>query len=105
MRAIDATEETLDLALHGLSLMDAAEAIVRAKERIRSVRVVVNEEHMFPSRGRTRSAALQLLIDTQHPFGRDREHRPRADGVSECLGRFGQRRPVVKACEQQHEVA
>lgn len=64
IRAIDASRESIDIAIHGLALREVAAALVRAKKRGVKVRIVMNQTHVFPEKPRdTRSAEVQQLID------------------------------------------
>jgi phosphatidylserine/phosphatidylglycerophosphate/cardiolipin synthase-like enzyme len=64
IRAIDATRETLDIAVHGLALRDVAAALSRAKARGVRVRIVMNQSHVFPEKERDRrEAEVQQLLD------------------------------------------
>lgn len=66
VNAIDKTEKTLDLALHGLSLPNVAEALVRAKQRGVKIRILINASHVFPEKkDHNRSPEIQLLIDNK----------------------------------------
>ena len=57
--AIDDASETVEVALYGFTLTNVAEALVRAKERGVSVRIVINQKHAFVRR----SEEIQYLID------------------------------------------
>lgn len=64
IRAIDATRETLEIAIHGLALREVAAALKRAKDRGVRVRIVMNQSHIFPEKERDRrEAEVQLLLD------------------------------------------
>ncbi|MFA5138498.1 MAG: phosphatidylserine/phosphatidylglycerophosphate/cardiolipin synthase family protein [Elusimicrobiota bacterium] len=64
IRAIDAAQETVEVALHGIALESLAEALVRAKERGVRVRVVMNRSHVYPEKpGRKVAPEVQMLID------------------------------------------
>lgn len=64
IRAIDAAQASIDIAIHGLALREVAAALVRAKQRGVRVRVVMNQTHVFPEKPReTRSPEVQQLID------------------------------------------
>lgn len=64
IRAIDAAQTSIDIAIHGLALREVAAALVRAKNRGVKVRVVMNQTHVFPEKPRDkRSAEVQQLID------------------------------------------
>lgn len=62
--AIDATRETLEIAIHGLALREVAAALSRAKARGVRVRIVMNQSHVFPEKERDRrEAEVQQLLD------------------------------------------
>ncbi|MBI5622137.1 MAG: hypothetical protein HY924_00015 [Elusimicrobia bacterium] len=61
VKAIDASKTSVEAALFGFSLVDVGEALVRAKARGVSVRVVFNQNHVFPERTRTKE--VQYLLD------------------------------------------
>ena len=62
--AIDASRESIDLALHGLALSEFMDALSRAKERGVRVRLVMNRHHVYPEKpGQRRSREVQRLID------------------------------------------
>lgn len=62
--AIDATRETLELAIHGLALREVAAALSRAKARGVRVRIVMNQSHVFPEKERDRrETEVQQLLD------------------------------------------
>lgn len=62
--AIDASNVSIDIAIHGLALREVAAALVRAKKRKVKIRVVMNQTHVFPEKPRdTRSQEIQLLMD------------------------------------------
>lgn len=62
--AIDAARDTLDVAVHGIGLREAAEALLRAKARGVRLRVVMNETHAWPRKpGEKRSPEVQALLD------------------------------------------
>lgn len=64
IRAIDAANTSIDIAIHGLALREVAAALVRAKKRGVKIRVVMNQTHVFPEKQRdTRTAEVQLLMD------------------------------------------
>ncbi len=64
VRAIDASRTSIDIAIHGLALREVAAALVRAKKRDVTVRIVMNQTHVFPEKPRdTRSPEVQLLMD------------------------------------------
>ncbi|MEK7233940.1 MAG: phospholipase D-like domain-containing protein [Elusimicrobiota bacterium] len=64
IRAIDATNVSIDIAIHGLALREIAAALVRAKTRRVAVRIVMNQTHVFPEkRDGKRSPEVQLLLD------------------------------------------
>lgn len=64
IRAIDAAQVSIDVAIHGLALREVASALVRAKQRGVRVRVVMNQTHVFPEKPRdARSPEVQLLMD------------------------------------------
>lgn len=61
---IDASRETLDVAVHGLQLREVGEALARAKARGVRVRIVMNETHVWPRKpGEKRSPEVQALLD------------------------------------------
>ncbi len=62
IRAIDATQKTLDIAIYELALPALRDALVRAKTRGVAVRVVMDEGHMYPQKG-TRTPEVQSLVD------------------------------------------
>ncbi|MBI5883882.1 MAG: hypothetical protein HZB91_12355 [Elusimicrobia bacterium] len=61
VKAIDASKTSVEAALFGFSLIEVGEALVRAKARGVAVRVVFNQNHVFPERTRTKE--VQYLID------------------------------------------
>lgn len=62
--AIDATRETLDLALLEVMHRDLVEAVVRARDRGVRVRIVMDSMHVYPEKpGQHRSPEVQRLID------------------------------------------
>jgi phosphatidylserine/phosphatidylglycerophosphate/cardiolipin synthase-like enzyme len=62
--AIDATKETLDLALLEVMHKELLEAVVRARDRGVKVRIVMDSMHVYPEKeGQHRSAEIQRLID------------------------------------------
>lgn len=64
IRAIDAAQDSIDIAIHGLALREIAAALVRAKNRGVKVRIVMNQAHVFPEKPRDkRSPEVQQLID------------------------------------------
>jgi phosphatidylserine/phosphatidylglycerophosphate/cardiolipin synthase-like enzyme len=64
IRAIDATQTTLDIAIHGLALREVSAALTRAKKRGVKIRIVMNQTHVFPEKPRdVRSPEVQALID------------------------------------------
>lgn len=64
IRAIDATRETLEIAIHGLALREVAAALERAKRRGVRVRIVMNQSHVFPEKERDRrEPEVQRLLD------------------------------------------
>ncbi len=64
IRAIDAADTSIDIAIHGLGLREIAAALVRAKKRGVKIRIVMNQTHLFPEKPRdTRTAEVQLLMD------------------------------------------
>jgi len=64
IRAIDASQVSIDLAIHGLGLRDLAAALVRAKARGVRVRIIMNQTHIFPEKQRDqRTPEVQLLMD------------------------------------------
>lgn len=64
IRAIDAAQTSIDIAIHGLALREVAAALVRAKSRGVKIRVIMNQTHVFPEKPReTRSPEVQTLID------------------------------------------
>lgn len=64
IRAIDATQGTLELAIHGLALREVAAALKRAKDRGVRVRIVMNQSHVFPEKERDRRLPeVQMLLD------------------------------------------
>ncbi len=64
IKAIDATQDTLEIAIHGLALREVAAALKRAKDRGVRIRIVMNQTHVFPEKERdTRSPEVQMLLD------------------------------------------
>jgi len=64
IRAIDAANTSIDVAIHGLGLREVAAALLRAKKRGVKIRVVMNQTHVFPEKPRdTRTAEVQMLMD------------------------------------------
>ncbi|TBR17215.1 hypothetical protein EPO15_17385 [bacterium] len=64
VQVIDASRETLDVAIHGLQLREVAAALARAKARGVRVRIVMNETHVWPRKpGEKRSPEVQALLD------------------------------------------
>ncbi len=64
IRAIDAAQVSIDVAIHGLALREVAAALVRAKNRGVKVRILMNQTHVFPEKPRDkRSPEVQQLID------------------------------------------
>lgn len=64
IRAIDAAQVSIDIAIHGLALRDIAAALVRAKTRGVKVRILMNQTHIFPEKPRDkRTPEVQQLID------------------------------------------
>lgn len=64
IRAIDAAQSSIDIAIHGLALREVAAALVRAKNRGVKIRIVMNQTHVFPEKPReTRTPEVQQLID------------------------------------------
>lgn len=62
--AVDATRETLEIAIHGLALREVAAALKRAKDRGVRVRIVMNQSHVFPEKeGQRREPEVQMLLD------------------------------------------
>ncbi|MBI5209712.1 MAG: hypothetical protein HY927_07070 [Elusimicrobia bacterium] len=61
VQAIDASNESVEMAIFGFSLQEVADALVRAKGRGVAVRVVINQNHVFPVRTRTKE--VQFLLD------------------------------------------
>ncbi|MBI5884064.1 MAG: hypothetical protein HZB91_13290 [Elusimicrobia bacterium] len=62
--AIDATRETLDLALLEVMHKELIEAVLRARDRGVKVRVVMDSMHVYPEKpGQHRSVEIQRLID------------------------------------------
>jgi len=62
IRAIDATQKTLDIAIYELALPAVRDALTRAKSRGVAVRIVMDEGHVYPQKG-TRTPEVQSLID------------------------------------------
>jgi phosphatidylserine/phosphatidylglycerophosphate/cardiolipin synthase-like enzyme len=62
VRAIDATKKTLDIAIYELALSEVRDALARAKDRGVTVRIVMDEGHVYPQKG-TRTPEVQSLID------------------------------------------
>ena len=60
VRAIDSVTSTLDVALYNLQLTDAAQALVRARDRGIRVRVIIDYDHVFPVAGKD----IKYLIDS-----------------------------------------
>lgn len=60
--AIDATRRTLDIAIYELAISEVRDALVRAKSRGVAVRVVMDQGHVYPTRGQ-RTPETQSLID------------------------------------------
>ena len=62
--AIDATRETLDIAIYELAIREIHAALQRAKARGVRVRIVMDQSHVFPEKqGHGRSPEVQALID------------------------------------------
>ncbi|MBI4675964.1 MAG: hypothetical protein HY748_00075 [Elusimicrobia bacterium] len=61
VQAVDSSKKTIEAALFGITLTEVAEALVRARDRGVAVRVVMNQNHVFPQR--TRSKEVQFLMD------------------------------------------
>lgn len=60
VKAIDTVTTTLDVALYNLQLPDAAQALVRARDRGVQVRVMIDYDHVFPNVGKD----IKYLIDS-----------------------------------------
>ncbi|MBI5209916.1 MAG: hypothetical protein HY927_08090 [Elusimicrobia bacterium] len=68
--AIDATRDTLDLALLEVMHRDLFEAVARARARGVKVRIVIDSMHVYPEKpGQHRSAEIQALIDQGFDLG------------------------------------
>ncbi|OGR94445.1 MAG: hypothetical protein A2V88_11645 [Elusimicrobia bacterium RBG_16_66_12] len=64
VRAIDATQKTLDVAIYELAIREIHAALQRAKARGVRVRIVMDQSHVFPEKqGQSRTAEVQALID------------------------------------------
>lgn len=64
IRAIDAAQTSIDIAIHGLALREIGAALLRAKNRGVKVRIVMNQTHVFPEKPReTRTPEVQMLMD------------------------------------------
>lgn len=64
IKAIDATRDTLEIAIHGLALREVYAALKRAKDRGVKVRIVMNQTHVFPEKERDhREPEVQQLLD------------------------------------------
>ena len=63
---IDRAESTLDLALHGLKLPNVTQALLRAKARGVTIRIVMNYTHVFPEHsGETVTDDIKILMDNK----------------------------------------
>jgi phosphatidylserine/phosphatidylglycerophosphate/cardiolipin synthase-like enzyme len=60
VRAVDGVLSTLDVALYNLQLTDAAQALVKARDRGVKVRVIIDYDHVFPAAGKE----IKYLIDS-----------------------------------------
>jgi len=78
VQAIDATKKTLDIAIHGLTLPEVADALSRAKERGVRVRIVMNSSHVYPEKPNQKvTPDVQRLLDEgfeMRMLRGDREH-------------------------------
>ena len=64
IRAIDATKETLDIAIYELAIREVRDALVRAKTRGVKVRIVMDQSHLYPEKTTShRTPEVQSLID------------------------------------------
>lgn len=57
--AIEGSRKSIEVAIYGLSLSNVTQALLNAKKRGLSVRMVVNARHMYPRR----SEQIQFLLD------------------------------------------
>ena len=60
VKAIESVSSTLDVALYNLQLADAAQALVKARDRGVKVRVMIDYDHVFPTAGKE----IKYLIDS-----------------------------------------
>jgi phosphatidylserine/phosphatidylglycerophosphate/cardiolipin synthase-like enzyme len=64
IRAIDATQKTLDIAIYELAIREVRDALVRAKDRGVKVRIVMDQGHLFPEKATgKRTPEVQSLVD------------------------------------------
>ena len=60
VKALDSVTSTLDVALYNLQFPEAAQALVRARDRGVKVRVMIDYDHVFPVAGKD----IKYLIDS-----------------------------------------
>jgi phosphatidylserine/phosphatidylglycerophosphate/cardiolipin synthase-like enzyme len=64
IRAIDATKNTLDIAIYELAIREVHDALKRAKDRGVKIRIVMDEGHVYPTKpGAKRTPEVQAIID------------------------------------------
>ena len=64
IRAIDATQKTLDIAIYELAIREVRDALARAKGRGVKVRIVMDQGHLYPEKSTgKRSPEVQSLVD------------------------------------------
>ncbi|HBW22363.1 MAG: hypothetical protein A2X28_10330 [Elusimicrobia bacterium GWA2_56_46] len=68
--AINRTNSTLDVALYNLQITDAAQALVKARDRGVRVRVMMDYDHVFPDAGREIKYLITSGLDVKVMKGR-----------------------------------
>jgi phosphatidylserine/phosphatidylglycerophosphate/cardiolipin synthase-like enzyme len=64
IRAIDATQKTLDIAIYELAIREVRDALVNAKNRGVKVRIVMDQGHLYPEKATGhRTPEVQSLVD------------------------------------------